>query len=73
VSGRLGGRVGTDQPALSAALSEFLFVHGTALEAITTGFAALGRKLTWTAKSALEVEIRNAQELGAGACKVPAG
>jgi hypothetical protein len=73
VSGRLGGRIGADHPPLAAALSEFLFVHGTALQAITTGFAALGRKLTWTAKSALEVEIRNAHELGAGACKVPAG
>jgi hypothetical protein len=73
VSGRLGSRVGTDHPALAAALSEFLFVHGNALEAITTGFAALGRKLTWTAKSALEAEIRNAHELGAGSCQVSAG
>lgn len=73
VSGRLGGAIGADHPALSAALSEFLFVHGTALEAVTTGFAALACKLTWTAKSALEVEISNAYELGAASHRMPVG
>jgi hypothetical protein len=73
VSGRLGGAVGTDHPALVAALSEFLFVHGTAVQAMTTGFAALGRKLTWTARSALEVEIGNAHELGAATRTGPVG
>jgi hypothetical protein len=57
--------VAADHPALTASVQDVLDTHRTALELITTGCAALGGSLTWAARSAHEVELSAALELGA--------
>lgn len=61
------GRRGTadDQPMLSASLQDFLDTHLTTLELITTACEALAGKLTWAARSAHELDLAAAAEIGA--------
>lgn len=56
--------VADDQPALTASLQDFLSTHLRALAVITTACEALAGQLTWTALSALEVELAAAAEIG---------
>jgi hypothetical protein len=56
--------VAADHLALTASVQDFLDTHRTALELITTACAALGGGLTWAARSAHEVELSAALELG---------
>jgi hypothetical protein len=57
--------VDADQPALTAALQDFLETHLTALELITSACEALAGNLTWAARSAHEAELAAAAQIGA--------
>ncbi len=54
-----------DQPLLTAALHDFLAIHLRALAGMAVGFEALAGRLTWTALSSHEVELRAAAHVGA--------
>lgn len=56
--------VADDQPALAAALHDFLAIHLRSLALITTACDALAGRLTWAALTTLEVELAAAAELG---------
>lgn len=57
--------VGADQPALTASLQDFVEMHLRALELITTACEALAGQLTWAARSAHQVELAAAVQIGA--------
>lgn len=65
--------VASDDPALAAALREFVSTHLAAVEVLASACAGLGRDLTWAAQSAHEVELSVAADLGAHGMAAPLG